>query len=238
MYAFSWAEKSPVGPSCISWANGHSFRHILLGRNRLAGSSDIICWVNTKPTGQRLGPKSLAEPFRDDMDIEYPAGPIRSSFRDIYTGPIRHSQYLYPNTIGPLILLISHLADPPAWVLFQAVGPSVISYAWAHIGWPASLGRFSTFGCPTKSGNVTEGARTLYQPLTWNFGLRSLCAHRWLKQIVANGSSANFRIYWSGLMKEKQLAYDPADTLKLVKDNIWNGNTVDIINKISSGSLY
>ncbi|KAG1786208.1 uncharacterized protein HD556DRAFT_1449943 [Suillus plorans] len=159
MYAFSWAEKSPVGPSCISWANGHSFRHILLGQNRLAGSSDIICWVNTKPTGQRLGPKSLAEPFRDDMDIEYPAGPICSSFRDIYTGPIRHSQYLYPNTIGPLILLISHLADPPAWVLFQAVGPSVISYAWAHIGWPASLGRFSTFGCPTKSGNVTEGAR-------------------------------------------------------------------------------
>jgi hypothetical protein len=161
MYAFSWAEKSPVGPSCISWANGHSFRHILLGRNRLAGSSDIICWVNTKPTGQRLGPKSLAEPFRDDMDIEYPAGPIRSSFRDIYTGPIRHSQYLYPNTIGPLILLISHLADPPAWVLFQAVGPSVISYAWAHIGWPASLGRFSTFGCPTKSGNVTEGAHRI-----------------------------------------------------------------------------
>ncbi|KAG1908657.1 uncharacterized protein F5891DRAFT_1180190 [Suillus fuscotomentosus] len=57
------------------------------------------------------------------------------------------------------------------------------------------------------------------------------------RKIVANGSSANFRIYWSDLMKEKQLAYDP-DALKLVKDNIWNGNTVDIINKISSGSLY
>ncbi|KAG1899656.1 uncharacterized protein F5891DRAFT_1189467 [Suillus fuscotomentosus] len=56
-------------------------------------------------------------------------------------------------------------------------------------------------------------------------------------KIVANGSSANFRIYWSGLMKEKQLDYDP-DALKLVKDNIWNGNAVDIISKISSGSLY
>ncbi|KAG1758624.1 hypothetical protein EDD22DRAFT_849864 [Suillus occidentalis] len=47
---------------------------------------------------------------------------------------------------------------------------------------------------------------------------RSLCAHRWLRQVGSNGSSANFRIYWSGLTKEKQLAYE-TDALKLVMDS-------------------
>ncbi|KAG1787101.1 uncharacterized protein HD556DRAFT_1449156 [Suillus plorans] len=90
---------------------------------------------------------------------------------------------------------------------------------------------------PAASAAVESAASAKkFQPGTSKNG-RSLCAHRWLKQIAANGSSANFRIYWSGLTKEKQVAYE-SDALKLVKDDIWNGNTVDIISKISSGTLH
>ncbi|KAG2739213.1 hypothetical protein P692DRAFT_20882127, partial [Suillus brevipes Sb2] len=89
---------------------------------------------------------------------------------------------------------------------------------------------------PPASATVESASVKKFRPGTSKNG-RSLCAHRWLRQVDPNGSSANFRIYWSGLMKEKQLAYE-TDALKLVKEDIWNGNTVDIISKISSGTLY
>ncbi|KAG2064403.1 hypothetical protein BDR04DRAFT_1162619 [Suillus decipiens] len=89
---------------------------------------------------------------------------------------------------------------------------------------------------PPASATVESAGTKKFRPGTSKNG-RSLCAHRWLKQVAPNGSSANFRIYWSGLTKEKQLAYE-TDALKLVKDDIWNGNTVDIISKISSSTLH
>ncbi|KAG2353616.1 hypothetical protein BDR07DRAFT_1432638 [Suillus spraguei] len=89
---------------------------------------------------------------------------------------------------------------------------------------------------PPASATVESAGAKKFRPGTSKNG-RSLCAHWWLKQVAPNGSLANFRIYWSGLTKEKQLAYE-TDALKLVKDDIWNGNTVDIISKISSSTLY
>ncbi|KAG1822725.1 uncharacterized protein BJ212DRAFT_1296703 [Suillus subaureus] len=102
---------------------------------------------------------------------------------------------------------------------------------------------------PPASATVKSASVKKFRPCTSKNG-RSLCTHQWLKQVAPNGSSANFRIYWSGLTKEKQLAYE-TDMLKLVtnltkcalilmqvKDDIWNSNTVDIISKISSGTLY
>ncbi|KAG1841781.1 hypothetical protein F4604DRAFT_1939246 [Suillus subluteus] len=89
---------------------------------------------------------------------------------------------------------------------------------------------------PPASATIESAGAKKFRPGTSKNG-RSLCAHRWLKQVAPNGLSANFRIYWSGLTKEKQLAYE-TDALKLVKDDIWNGNTVDIISKISSSTLY
>ncbi|KAG2355131.1 hypothetical protein BDR07DRAFT_1427184 [Suillus spraguei] len=89
---------------------------------------------------------------------------------------------------------------------------------------------------PPASATVESAGAKKIRPGTSKNG-RSLCAHWWLKQVAPNGSLANFRIYWSGLTKEKQLAYE-TDVLKLVKDDIWNGNTVDIISKISSSTLY
>ncbi|KAG2113387.1 hypothetical protein DEU56DRAFT_919716 [Suillus clintonianus] len=90
---------------------------------------------------------------------------------------------------------------------------------------------------PSTSAIVESISGKRFRPGTSKNG-RSLCAHRWLKQIATtNGSSADFRIYWSGLTKDKQLAYE-TDALKLVSDDIWNRNTVDIINRFSSGALY
>ncbi|KAG1815977.1 uncharacterized protein BJ212DRAFT_1299833 [Suillus subaureus] len=57
---------------------------------------------------------------------------------------------------------------------------------------------------PPASATVESANVKKFRPGTSKNG-RSLCAHRWLKQVAPNGSSANFRIYWSGLTKEKQL---------------------------------
>ncbi|KAG1781304.1 hypothetical protein EV702DRAFT_1042423 [Suillus placidus] len=94
----------------------------------------------------------------------------------------------------------------------------------------------SNIPAASASATVESASGKKFRPGTLKNG-RSLCAHRWLKQVAANGSSADFRIYWSGLTKDKQLAYE-ADALKLVSNDIWNSNTVDIIGRFSSGALW
>ncbi|KAG1836853.1 hypothetical protein F4604DRAFT_1910128 [Suillus subluteus] len=37
---------------------------------------------------------------------------------------------------------------------------------------------------------------------------RNLCAHRWLKQLMPNGSSQEFKVYWDSLEKTRQANYD------------------------------
>ncbi|KAG1779777.1 hypothetical protein EV702DRAFT_1195136 [Suillus placidus] len=82
----------------------------------------------------------------------------------------------------------------------------------------------SNIPAASTSATVESASGKKFRPGTSKNG-RSLCAHRWLKQVTANGSSADFRIYWSSLTKDKQLlrtlAYE-ADALKLVSDDIWN----------------
>ncbi|KAG1718058.1 hypothetical protein EDB19DRAFT_1921354 [Suillus lakei] len=86
---------------------------------------------------------------------------------------------------------------------------------------------------PSTSATIESASGKKFRPGTSKNGR----SHRWLKQIATNGSSVDFRIYWSGLTKDRQLAYE-ADALKLVSDDIWNGNAVDIIGRFSSGVLY
>ncbi|KAG1774495.1 hypothetical protein EV702DRAFT_1047660 [Suillus placidus] len=111
------------------------------------------------------------------------------------------------------------------------VAPSAVSASSSASTLPPS-----NIPAASASATVESASGKKFRPGTSKNG-RSLCAHQWLKQVAANGSSADFRIYWSGLTKDKQLAYK-ADALKLVSDDIWNGNTVDIIGRFSSGALY
>ncbi|KIK43072.1 hypothetical protein CY34DRAFT_804242 [Suillus luteus UH-Slu-Lm8-n1] len=37
---------------------------------------------------------------------------------------------------------------------------------------------------------------------------RNLCAHRWLKQLMPNGSSQDFKVYRDSLEKTHQASYD------------------------------
>ncbi|KAG2336786.1 hypothetical protein BDR05DRAFT_1005571 [Suillus weaverae] len=129
---------------------------------------------------------------------------------------------------NPLVKLAERKSES---IVPGPVAPSAVSASSS-----ASMLPPSNVPAPSASAIVKSASGKKFRPGTLKNG-RSLCAHWWLKQVAANGSSADFRIYWAGLTKDKQLAYK-ADALKLVSDDIWNSNTVDIIGRFSSGVLY
>ncbi|KAG0692394.1 hypothetical protein DFH29DRAFT_882523 [Suillus ampliporus] len=66
-----------------------------------------------------------------------------------------------------------------------------------------------------------------FRPATTKNG-RTLCAHRWLKQVAPNGYSRDFKLYWDSLGKDRQEKYE-TDAKKLISDGIWTGSTVEVI---------
>ncbi|KAG2124571.1 hypothetical protein BD769DRAFT_1467786 [Suillus cothurnatus] len=66
---------------------------------------------------------------------------------------------------------------------------------------------------------------------------RNLCAYRWLKQLMPNGSSQEFKVYWDSLEKTRQANYD-IEASNLVAGCIWTANTVEVLAKFSSGTLH
>ncbi|KAG1870296.1 hypothetical protein F4604DRAFT_1926507 [Suillus subluteus] len=66
---------------------------------------------------------------------------------------------------------------------------------------------------------------------------RNLCAHHWLKQLMPNGSSQEFKVYWDSLEKTRQANYD-IEASNLVADCVWTANTVEVLTKFSSGTLH
>ncbi|KAG0692770.1 hypothetical protein DFH29DRAFT_1008162 [Suillus ampliporus] len=66
-----------------------------------------------------------------------------------------------------------------------------------------------------------------FRPATTKNG-RTLCAHRWLKQVAPNGYSRDFKLYWDSLDKDRQEKYE-TDAKKLISDGIWTGSTVEVI---------
>ncbi|KAJ8588648.1 hypothetical protein M405DRAFT_882040 [Rhizopogon salebrosus TDB-379] len=66
---------------------------------------------------------------------------------------------------------------------------------------------------------------------------RTLCAHRWLNGVAKEGTATDFKIYWTALPKETKEKYE-LEAAQLVASCVWNGNTADIISKVSNGTVY
>ncbi|KAG1869750.1 hypothetical protein C8R48DRAFT_670991 [Suillus tomentosus] len=66
---------------------------------------------------------------------------------------------------------------------------------------------------------------------------RNLCAYRWLKHLMSNGSSQEFKVYWDSLKKKCQANYN-IEASNLVAGCIWTANTVEVLAKFSSGTLH
>ncbi|KAG2106156.1 uncharacterized protein F5147DRAFT_774967 [Suillus discolor] len=54
---------------------------------------------------------------------------------------------------------------------------------------------------------------------------------------MPNGSSQDFKVYWDSLEKTRQASYD-IEASNLVADSVWTANTVDVLAKLSGGTLH
>ncbi|KAG1725340.1 uncharacterized protein EDB91DRAFT_93609 [Suillus paluster] len=93
----------------------------------------------------------------------------------------------------------------------------------------------SDTAAPTRSvAPTTNAKRTRPGP---NKNGRTLCAHRWLNGVTKDGTTADFKIYWTALAKDTKQKYD-LEAAQLVASGVWNANMADIILKISNGIVY
>ncbi|KAG2349866.1 hypothetical protein BDR05DRAFT_994843 [Suillus weaverae] len=88
---------------------------------------------------------------------------------------------------------------------------------------------------PTMSNSKDTNTKKFRLTATKNS--RNLCAHCWLKQLMLNRSSQDFKVYWDSLEKTCQANYN-IEALNLVADCVWTVNTVDILTKFSGGMLH
>ncbi|KAG2029412.1 hypothetical protein BDR03DRAFT_987771 [Suillus americanus] len=96
----------------------------------------------------------------------------------------------------------------------------------AVTGMPVSTASNSkdTTTAPTNTTNTKK-----FRPATTKNG-RNLCAHCWLKQLMPNGFSQDFKVYWDSLEKTRQASYD-IEASNLVAD-------IDVLAKFFGGTLH
>lgn len=66
---------------------------------------------------------------------------------------------------------------------------------------------------------------------------RMLCTHRWLNGVAKDGTTADFKIYWTALPKDAKKKYE-LGAAQLVASGVWHANTADTILNVSSGTVY
>ncbi|KAG1788450.1 uncharacterized protein HD556DRAFT_1312040 [Suillus plorans] len=106
-----------------------------------------------------------------------------------------------------------------------------ISTAVTGVPVPTTSNSKDTTTAPMNTTNTKK-----FCPATTKNG-RNHCTHRWLKQLMPNRSSQDFKVYWDSLEKTRQASYD-IEASSLVADSVWTVNTVDILAKFSSGTLH
>ncbi|KAG1725613.1 uncharacterized protein EDB91DRAFT_1254661 [Suillus paluster] len=87
---------------------------------------------------------------------------------------------------------------------------------------------------PTPSASTTNAKCMRPDP---NKNGRTLCVHRWLNGVAKDGTTADFKIYWTALLKDTKKKYK-LEAAQLVASGVWHANTADVVLNVLSGTVY